>query len=77
MAARCRSTGSILYMYEPVGRRKEDVFVRVATSIMSRFDRLVQCGGWAAGLISGEPILGHRPKSDGKLVKFRQVQYSS
>ena len=64
-------------MYEPVGRSKDDVFVRVATSIMSRFDRWVQCRGWAAGLISGEPILGHRPKSDGRLVKFRQVQYSS
>ena len=62
-------------MYEPVGRGKEDVFVRVATSIMSRFDRFVQGGGWAAGVDFRDGILGHRPKMVGKLVKFRQVQY--
>lgn len=62
-------------MYEPVGRGKEDVFVRVATSIMSRFDRFVQGGGWAAGVDFRDGILGHRPKMMGKLVKFRQVQY--
>ena len=53
MAARYRSTGTILYMYEPVGRGKEDVFVRVATSIMARSDRFMRGGGWAAGLFSG------------------------